>query len=341
VSAGGFGPVSDPDGRMLDQIRLTGLTARGTHGVFEHERRDGQDFVIDVVLHLDTGKAAATDDLAATADYGVLAGLVADVVRGEPVDLIETLADRIATACLDALQIAAVQVVDVAVHKPQAPITEVFGDVVVAIRRHRTSVPASSGDALDRHPGSAVPVVLALGTNLGDRVATLRAAVRELRAAPGLTLTAVSPVVETDPVGGPEQPDYLNAVVVAETSLSPREVLALAHRIEAGAGRQRAVRWGPRTLDVDVIRYSTLTSDDPELTLPHPRAHERAFVLAPWLAADPDAELPVPGGRRAIAELLAEAGDADGVRPRPDLVIDDSDGADDADGGAGNEERTS
>jgi dihydroneopterin aldolase/2-amino-4-hydroxy-6-hydroxymethyldihydropteridine diphosphokinase len=306
-----FGPVPGRSGRPLDQIRLLGVTARGRHGVLADERRDGQEFTVDVVLHLDTAPAAATDDLAATVDYGGLATRIADLVRGEPVDLIETLAARIAAGCLQAPGVAAV---DVAVHKPQAPITERFADVVVAIRRERTP-------DLQRRPPEPVTAVLALGTNLGDREAILRAAVAQLSELDDVRVDAVSPVVETDPVGGPEQPDYLNAVVLVTTGLSAAALLAAGQRIEVGQGRERSVRWGPRTLDVDVIRYGDLLSDDPALELPHPRASQRAFVLAPWLAVDPQAWLPAYAGRQLVAPLLLKAPDRDGVRERPDLRL--------------------
>ncbi|WP_235843518.1 dihydroneopterin aldolase, partial [Cellulomonas algicola] len=134
------GAAYDASGRRLDQIRLTGITATGYHGVFDHERREGQTFVADVVVHLDTRRAAAGDDLAHTLDYGGLAQQVAAVLAGEPVDLIETVAERIAATVLAAGAVAAV---DVAVHKPQAPIPVPFGDVVVAIRRDRTKLPAA------------------------------------------------------------------------------------------------------------------------------------------------------------------------------------------------------
>jgi dihydroneopterin aldolase/2-amino-4-hydroxy-6-hydroxymethyldihydropteridine diphosphokinase len=167
-----------------------------------------------------------------------------------------------------------------------------------------------------------VEVVVALGTNLGDRLATLRGAVDALDAVPGLTVQVVSPMVETDPVGGPEQPDYLNAVLVATTSLTPSDLLAELHNVEAGYGRSREVRWGARTLDLDLIVFgragsdAEVVSDDPVLTLPHPRAHERAFVLAPWARLQPGASLRLPSGQvRPVLDLLAEAADRSGVRP--------------------------
>jgi 2-amino-4-hydroxy-6-hydroxymethyldihydropteridine diphosphokinase len=160
-------------------------------------------------------------------------------------------------------------------------------------------------------------VVLALGSNLGDRLASLQDAVDALCAGPGIHDVAVSPVYETAPVGGPAQPDYLNAVLVAVTTLPAKAVLDRAQRAEKALGRVRAQRWGPRTLDVDVIVYGTEVSDDPVLTLPHPRAHERAFVLAPWHDVDPGAVIP---GRGRVADLLAAVGTA-GVRLCPDAKL--------------------
>jgi 2-amino-4-hydroxy-6-hydroxymethyldihydropteridine diphosphokinase len=157
------------------------------------------------------------------------------------------------------------------------------------------------------------PVVLALGSNLGDRLANLQGGIDALCAEPGLERVAVSRVYETTPVGGPEQPDYLNAVLGAVTSLPARVILRRGLAAEEALGRVRATRWGPRTLDVDVIVYGEQESADPELTLPHPRAHERAFVLAPWHDLDPDAVIP---GHGPVADLLAAAG-MEGVRLLP------------------------
>jgi 2-amino-4-hydroxy-6-hydroxymethyldihydropteridine diphosphokinase len=153
-------------------------------------------------------------------------------------------------------------------------------------------------------PARKVRVALGLGANLGERLAALQTAVDTVCQDPQVEPVAVSPVFETDPVGGPEQPDYLNAVLVIQTSLAAVEVLALAQLAEFDMQRTRAVRWGARTLDVDVLAYGDAVSPDPFLTLPHPRAAERAFVLVPWACVDPDFEL--PGTHRDIAQLLAE-----------------------------------
>jgi 2-amino-4-hydroxy-6-hydroxymethyldihydropteridine diphosphokinase len=126
----------------------------------------------------------------------------------------------------------------------------------------------------------------------------------------GVRLTGASPVYETVPVGGPPQPDYLNAVVLADVTIPTRYLLDRLHEVEAAFDRVRLVRWGPRTLDIDIITVAGEHSDDPDLTLPHPRAHERAFVLAPWHDADPGAVLP---GHGPVAGLLAGI-DQSGIR---------------------------
>lgn len=148
---------------------------------------------------------------------------------------------------------------------------------------------------------------LALGSNLGDRLASLGLAVGTLAATSGVTVVAVSPIFETEPVGGPEQPDFLNAVVVVDTSLSPAELLDLAHRIESAAGRTREVHWGARTLDVDLLALDDVVVDTADLTLPHPRAHLRGFVLRPWAEVDPDF---VVVGHGRVRDLLDQVGDA-------------------------------
>ena len=159
--------------------------------------------------------------------------------------------------------------------------------------------------------------VLALGSNLGERRDILQGGVDAIAGIEGVRLTGVSPVYETVPVGGPPQPDYLNAVVLAGVTIPSRDLLDRLHEVEAAFDRVRLVRWGPRTLDIDIITVAGERSDDPDLTLPHPRAHERAFVLAPWLDIDPAARLPKYG---PVTDLLARLG-CDGIRRRPDLAL--------------------
>ncbi|KTS05851.1 2-amino-4-hydroxy-6-hydroxymethyldihydropteridine diphosphokinase [Microbacterium testaceum] len=150
-----------------------------------------------------------------------------------------------------------------------------------------------------------VDAVVALGANLGDRAETLHAAIAALRALPLTTAVRVSAPLETVAVtlhGEDEDaPRYLNAVALVTTRLAPRPLLRELHRIEAEHGRVRRERWGDRTLDLDLIAYSDERIDDDDLTVPHPRAHEREFVLAPWVDVDPDADLP---GRGRVQDLL-------------------------------------
>jgi len=296
---------------MTDHIVLQGVAARGYHGVLDAEKADGQDFVVDVTLEVDLRRPGRSDLLAHTVNYAEVAADIVELITGPSLDLIEALADQIAVAVL---RRPLVQAVEVTVHKPQAPVGVPFGDVQVVVERRRDE-----------------PVVIALGANLGPVQATLEAAVRQLADVDGLHITAVSNLFETDPVGGPEQPAYLNAVVLARTRLGAFALLTELHGIEADHGRVRETRWGARSLDLDLIQYgdpgsdADLISTDPELTLPHPRAHERAFVLAPWSSVDSQAVLRVGEAVVPISELLelVDQGDADdsaaaGVRPGPE-----------------------
>ena len=172
-------------------------------------------------------------------------------------------------------------------------------------------------------PGTAGrrEIVLSLGSNLGDRLANLQLGV-DLLTGDGLDDVEVSSVYQTAPVGGPDQDDYLNAVLITQSALPAPDILRRAAAAEAAAGRVRTIRWGPRTLDVDIITSGDERSSDPALTLPHPRARERAFVLAPWLELRADARLP---GSGPVTDLLAAAvlavGGTAGVQRRPELRL--------------------
>ena len=336
----------------LDEVRLTGLGGIGYHGVLAEERRDGQPFLADLTMAVDTRAAALGDDLSRTVNYAEVAQQVVAVIEGDPVNLIETLAGRIAAVVLAH---HGVESVTVTVHKPEAPVGVPFTDVEVTITRTCADElpaapappapppaeeapvlpatvppaavappepappePAAPEAAPDLHaaPEQPVPVVIALGGNIGDVRATLRAVISDLRAMPGLTVEEVSPLARTAPVLAPDavaQPDFLNAVVLATTTLAPMALLEAMQGLEDAYGRRRTVTWGERTLDLDLIVYDGVTSTDPKLSLPHPRASERAFVLVPWAQADPDAFLPGLGGG-PVAALAETAPDRSGVR---------------------------
>jgi 2-amino-4-hydroxy-6-hydroxymethyldihydropteridine diphosphokinase len=161
--------------------------------------------------------------------------------------------------------------------------------------------------------------VLAIGSNLGERLNNLQGAVNSLADTPEVWVTAVSPVYETAPVDAPDgSRDFLNAVVLADTTLSARTLLERALAVEDAYGRERTTESNaPRTLDVDLIVVGDRRAHDDDLVLPHPKAHGRAFVLAPWNDVEPDAELP---GQGLVAELLAKAADQE-ITLRDDLVL--------------------
>ena len=257
----------------LGTIKLHNISGYGYHGVFEHETREGQEFHLDLTLWVDTKPAADTDGLERTVNYGEIAELAHAHIVGEPRQLIETVAAETAAEILDKFPL--VRQVEVTVNKPEAPITVPFENVSVSVKQ--TAQP--------------VTAVIALGSNIGDTQGYLDDAVKAFNKHKLIDVKAVASYIRTAPVGGVEQDDFLNSALVIETVLPPFELLHFCQELEQRAERKRIVRWGPRTLDVDVIKYGEISSADEELTLPHPRANERAFVLAPWLSIDPDAHL--------------------------------------------------
>ena len=314
----------------LDEITITGLRVFAHHGVYDFEKRDGQTFVVDATAYLPLTEAGGTDDLARTVHYGELAAEIVAAVERDPVDLIETVAERVAAVVL---AYEAVVLTRVSVHKPDAPIGLPFTDLAVTITRANSSpseIAAASEAATAGRlrtltdelaeriepwgPAVATRAIIAMGANLGDREASLRAAIAGLEGA-GVRVVAASPIVQTPALKlegvDEEAPAYLNAVVAVDTVLSPRALLRRLNRIEDEHGRTREVRWGDRTLDLDLIAYGSVTVLDQDLVVPHPRAHERAFVLDPWSRMDAAAQLP---GHGAVADLLAGVLTATGER---------------------------
>lgn len=303
-----------------DRIELRGLTVRGNHGVFDFEKREGQDFVIDVTLHTSVSRAAASDDIVDTIHYGELAEDVAHIVEDNTFDLIETLGSTIADHCL-----TLAEYVEVVVHKPGAPIERSFNDVSVTVNRSRNDAEVSAtppGGVVGGTAPGEHEAYLNLGANLGDAADTLDQAVAALDRHPKITVRRRSSLYRTAPWGGVEQNDFLNLGLIVTTTLPAAELLAVAQGIEVACGRTRELRWGPRTLDIDLIRFVTdngeVVLDTEALTLPHPRAHERAFVLAPWAELDENVEILTPTGPQPIAAVLAELGDQEITRiPAP------------------------
>jgi dihydroneopterin aldolase/2-amino-4-hydroxy-6-hydroxymethyldihydropteridine diphosphokinase len=219
---------------------------------------------VDIDLEVDLAEAGLTDNLVDTANYGAIAEAVSEVVRTSSDVLLERLVARIAERCL---QFDHVEVADVRLTKLRPPISENLDSTAVRIVRSRVDMKIPA-----RHRA-----IVALGSNLGDRVAYLRFGLERLS-----NVVAQSQVFETDPVGGPDnQGPYLNMVAVIDTDLDPYALLRRLLQIEAEAHRVRVERWGPRTLDLDLLFYDDVTINSEELIVPHPRFAERRFVLEP------------------------------------------------------------
>lgn len=332
--------MAEPAG--TSSIVLRGLQVHASHGVYEYERQTKQLFLVDIVANLSTLRAAATDDLKETLNYGQLAEETMAIMTGSPVMLIETLAERIADQVLTH---PIVESVEVTVHKPNAPIQHPFEDVAVKILRVRggskdnvtTSIPrvaitagtpegfraARTTGVISRMVGGgsvsrranlsqAERVVLSLGGNLGDIPLNLSRAVALLMEIPGFQIDAVSPLVSTRAVLAPGQgsmPNYGNIVVLGRTALEPRELLAHTQNIEDNFGRDRSQVWAARQVDIDLVAVGEQQINTPDLVLPHPRAAVRAFVLYPWYLVEPNAQLQ----GMPIAQLLEVAPDRDGI----------------------------
>jgi dihydroneopterin aldolase/2-amino-4-hydroxy-6-hydroxymethyldihydropteridine diphosphokinase len=233
-------------------------------GVLPHEREALQPVQVDVDLEVDLSEAVITDNLDDTANYGAIAQAIADVVKNSSDVLLERLAARIADRVL---HFDHVEVANVTLTKLRPPIPEDLISSAVRIVRSRVDMKIPA-----RHR-----VIIALGSNLGDRVAYLRFGLEKLS-----NVVAQSQVFETDPVGGPDnQGPFLNMVAVVDTDLDPFAMLRRLLQIEAEANRVRIERWGPRTLDMDLLFYDDYTIQSEELTVPHPRFAERRFVLEP------------------------------------------------------------
>lgn len=352
-------------------IALKGLGALANHGVYDFERTRNQRFSADIVMWVET--AGTTDDIAATVSYADIADEAMAVLTGNAVDLIETLAETIASRVMSHEGVVGTEVT---VHKPDAPIDHPFADVSVTVRagetdamplslslkgiyeaedgsvltgeieaygraqapspaqqEHREALPSRRGAhaaEAQREEDTSRPahlrsrrVVLAIGGNLGDVPVTLMHTVEALSYMEGFQIDDVSPIMRTKPVLAPgqaPQPDYWNAVVIGSAIASPDELFAQTSRIERELGRERHERWGARTVDIDIIQIEGLASADPVLTLPHPRAKERAFVLAPWLLCDPDAILEGVG---RVSDLLAHTPDREGIIDAVDDWLED------------------
>ncbi len=245
----------------MDKIKIEKLVVFGTHGVYPEENALGQRFEVSVVMYTDTRQAGLTDDLDASINYGDVSQFIGQFFAEHTFKLIERVAEQLAQELL--LRYELLKKVDVKIEKPWAPIHMPVQSVSVEISRgwHTAYV--------------------ALGSNMGDKHAYLDEAVEKLGQHPLCRVQKVAEYIQTEPYGGVEQDTFLNSVLELRTLLYPEELLKLLNRIEAEAGRERTIHWGPRTLDLDILFYDDWVIDTPRLTVPHIDMQNRDFVLRP------------------------------------------------------------
>ena len=275
----------------MDKIHIKNLEVFARHGVFPEENVLGQKFVVSAVLYTSTREAGRADDLAKSIHYGEVGRFITEFMEQNTFQLLETAAERLAEELL--LNTERLEKIRLEIKKPWAPVGLPLETVSVEIERGWHTA------------------YIALGSNLGDKEANLRLGVEALRATKGCQVLAVSDFLVTEPYGGVEQDDFLNGAMKIRTLLTPHELLERLHEIEREAKRERVVRWGPRTLDLDILLYDDLILDGEELHIPHIEMYKRDFVLRPLCQIAPYVRHPVYN--RTAAELLAalEAGAQD------------------------------
>lgn len=246
---------------MEDKIIINNMRIFANHGVFDFEKQNGQEFRIDCVLTTNLRKAALGDDLSKTVNYAQVCELINKITTERSYNLVETLAEKI---CEEILQkYSLVSDVELSVLKTNAPIDILHESVGISIKRSRHTA------------------YLSIGSNLGESKEYLQFAIDKLGSCNHTKVNAVSAFLVTKPYGVTNQPDFLNAALEIETLLPPNELLEFTSSIENAAGRTRELRWGPRTLDIDIIFYDDSVISEKDLTIPHIEAHKRLFVLEP------------------------------------------------------------
>lgn len=268
----------------LDEIRIEDLEVFANHGVFPEENVLGQKFLVSAVLYTDTRRAGRTDDLTASIHYGEVCAFIDRYLREHTFKLLERAAESLAEELL--LNTQNLRKVRIEIKKPWAPVGLPLKTVSVSIEREWHDV------------------IIALGSNMGDREGYLNGAVEKLNAVRGCRVKKVSDFIETPPYGVTDQADFLNGCLEMETLMYPHELLDELHRIEKEAGRERIIRWGPRTLDLDIIFYDDMIQQDDDLCIPHVEMHKREFVLKPLCGIAPYKRHPVTG--KTVKEMLDE-----------------------------------
>lgn len=269
---------------LEDEIRIERLEVFAHHGVFAEEQEQGQIFQVNAVLYTDIHRAGLEDNLFYTIDYGQVCQFITDWMQQNTYQLLEAVAEKLSKAIL--LKYDRVIAVSLEVRKPEAPIPLPFGCVSVKVyRRWHTAY-------------------LAMGSNMGDTVQYISGAIRALTAHPQIKVKKVSDLIQSEPYGVLDQDDFLNGALEIETLLDPEELLDAMHDIEDAAGRVRVRRWGPRTLDLDLIFYDKLVYESDNLVIPHADLQNRDFVLEPLSTLAPNYRHPILG--KTVMQMFQE-----------------------------------
>lgn len=269
---------------QYDKIKIEDLEVFANHGVFHEENILGQKFLVSAVLYTNTRGAGLTDDLAASIHYGEVSTFIDHYLREHTFKLLERAAEALAEELL--LHVPDLEKICLEIKKPWAPVGLPLKTVSVEIERGWHTV------------------YIALGSNMGCREQYINNAVTALDETHGCSVKNMSSLIETPPYGVTDQADFLNACLELRTLLTPGELLTELHRIEQEAGRERIVRWGPRTLDLDILLYDDLVWENEDLCIPHIEMHKRKFVLEPLSEIAPYKRHPVYG--KTVREMLEE-----------------------------------
>ncbi len=279
-----------------DEIRIEGLEVYARHGVYPEETKNGQYFYVNAILCINIRQAGREDNLERTINYGTVCHFITDWMQENTCLLLEAVAERLSQALL--LEYDALADLELEIQKPHAPIRLPFGNVSVKVRRgwHRAYI--------------------AVGSNLGNRKTHILSGIQALKVHPLIKLKKVSKMIVTEPYGGVEQEDFLNGALEIETLLEPEELLEVLHQVEDAEGRKRTLRWGPRTLDLDILFYDRICYESENLVIPHVDLENRVFVLKPMSEIAPYFRHPI--NHKTMMGLLKELEqktEEDGDRP--------------------------
>ena len=267
-----------------DEIRIEQLEVFAHHGVFREEQEKGQTFQVNAVLYTDIHRAGLEDNLFYSIDYGQVCQFITDWMQQNTYQLLEAVAEKLSKAIL--LKYDKINAVELEIRKPEAPIPLPFGCISVKVyRRWHTAY-------------------LAVGSNMGDKVQYITGAIRALTAHPQIKVKKVSDLIQSKPYGVLDQDDFLNGTLEIETLLAPEELLDALHDIEDAAGRVRVRRWGPRTLDLDLLFYDKLVYESDNVIIPHTDLQNRDFVLEPLSTLAPNYRHPILG--KTVMQLFQD-----------------------------------